>query len=73
VWHKGIAFKAGKGRVVMLGEAAMLSAQIAGAAKLKMGMNHPGSDNKQLALTLCTWLSGLLKETDKRCGIQNDN
>ncbi|HZE73629.1 MAG TPA: hypothetical protein VE135_29300 [Pyrinomonadaceae bacterium] len=61
-WGQGIAFKAGKGRVVMLGEAAMLSAQIAGAAKLKMGMNHPGSDNKQLALNIVHWLSGLLKE-----------
>ena len=61
-WGQGIAFKAGKGRVVMLGEAAMLSAQIAGVEKLKMGMNHPGSDNKQLALNIVHWLSGLLKE-----------
>jgi hypothetical protein len=61
-WAQGIAFKAGKGRVVMLGEAAMLSAQIAGPSKFKMGMNHPGSDNKQLALNIMHWLSGLLKE-----------
>jgi len=61
-WAQGIALKAGKGRVVMLGEAAMLSAQIAGQSKLKMGMNHPGSDNKQFALNIMHWLSGLLKE-----------
>ena len=60
-WAQGIAFKAGKGRVVVLGEAAMLSAQIAGPSKFKMGMNHPGSDNKQLALNIMHWLSGLIK------------
>src|SRR5262249_44213424 len=61
-WAQGIAFKAGKGRVVVLGEAAMLSAQIAGPSKFKMGMNHPGNDNKQFALNIMHWLSGLLKE-----------
>jgi len=58
---QGIAFKAGKGRVVVMGEAAMLSAQIAGATKRRMGMNVPGSDNRQLALNIMHWLSGLLK------------
>jgi hypothetical protein len=58
---QGIALKAGKGRVVILGEAAMLSAQIAGPNKMPMGMNVPGSDNKQLALNIMHWLSGLLK------------
>ena len=61
-WAQGIAFKSGKGRVVMLGEAAMLSAQITGQTKRKMGMNYPGSDNKQLALNIMHWLSGLLRE-----------
>jgi hypothetical protein len=59
---QGIAFKAGKGRVVMMGEAAMLTAQIAGPNKRRMGMNVPGTDNKQLALNIVHWLSGLLKE-----------
>jgi hypothetical protein len=59
---QGIAFKAGKGRVVVMGEAAMLSAQIAGPMKRRMGMNVPGSDNRQLALNIMHWLSGLLKE-----------
>jgi len=40
----------------------MLSAQIAGAAKLKMGMNHPGSDNKQLALKHCALVVRLTEE-----------
>jgi len=58
---QGLALKFGKGRVVVLGEAAMLSAQLAGPEKRPMGMNVPGSDNKQLALNIMHWLSGLLK------------
>ena len=59
---QAIALKFGKGRVVVQGEAAMLSAQIAGQNKQKMGMNVPGNDNRQYALNLMHWLSGLLKE-----------
>ena len=59
---QAIALKFGKGRVVVQGEAAMLSAQISGAEKYKMGMNVPGNDNRQYALNLMHWLSGLLKE-----------
>ena len=59
---QAVALKVGKGRVVVHGEAAMLSAQIAGAEKFKMGMNFEGYDNKQYALNLVHWLSGLLKE-----------
>ena len=58
---QGLAFKVGKGRVVMLGEAAMLSAQVAGSENFKMGMNVPGNDNRQFALNVMHWLSGLLK------------
>jgi hypothetical protein len=58
---QGIAFKLGKGRVVMLGEAAMLSAQVAGPKNFKMGMNVPGNDNRQFALNIMHWLSGLLR------------
>jgi hypothetical protein len=39
----------------------MLSAQISGAEKRPMGMNVPGNDNKQYALNLMHWLSGILK------------
>jgi hypothetical protein len=58
---QAIALKFGKGRVVVQGEAAMLSAQISGADKHQMGMNVPGNDNKQYALNLLHWLSGILK------------
>jgi hypothetical protein len=58
---QAIALKFGKGRVVVQGEAAMLSAQIFGVEKHQMGMNMPGSDNKQYALNLLHWLSGILK------------
>jgi len=59
---QALAFKFGKGRVVVQGEAAMLSAQISGPEKSKMGMNVPGNDNRQYALNVMHWLSGLLKE-----------
>jgi hypothetical protein len=59
---QALAFKVGKGRVVIHGEAAMLSAQIAGPDKHKMGMNVDGYDNKQYTLNLMHWLSGVLKE-----------
>ena len=58
---QALALKFGKGRVVVQGEAAMLSAQISGQNKQKMGMNVPGNDNKQYALNLMHWLSGILK------------
>jgi hypothetical protein len=59
---QGIAMKFGKGRVIILGEAAMLSAQvITGPNGFKFGMNRPGIDNRQLALNIMHWLSGLLK------------
>ncbi len=59
---QALAFKVGKGRVVVHGEAAMLSAQISGQEKFQMGMNFAGYDNKQYALNLMHWLSGLLRE-----------
>jgi hypothetical protein len=59
---QAVALKFGKGRVVVQGEAAMLSAQIAGPNKEKMGMNAPGIDNRQYAINVMHWLSGVLKE-----------
>jgi hypothetical protein len=56
---QGIAFQFGKGRVVVLGEAAVLTAQI-DPLGFKFGMNRPGSDDKQLALNIMHWLSDLL-------------
>jgi hypothetical protein len=58
---QGLLMRSGKGRVVVLGEAAMLSAQLAGPNKMAFGMNRPGIDNRQLALNIVHWLSGLLK------------
>jgi hypothetical protein len=58
---QGIAFRPGKGRVVVLGDAAMLSAQVTGSDSKPFGMNTPDVDNMQLALNIMHWLSGLLK------------
>ena len=57
---QGIALSSGKGRVIVLGEAGMLSAQIVGPQQIKFGMNRPGIDNRQLALNIMHWLSGIL-------------
>jgi hypothetical protein len=56
---QGVAFACGEGRVVVMGEAAELSAQLIGTEKF--GMNVPGLDNRQLALNIMHWLSGLLE------------
>ncbi|MGE5693186.1 MAG: hypothetical protein ACM3YF_05355, partial [Candidatus Zixiibacteriota bacterium] len=56
---QGVALQFGKGRVVILAEAAMLSAQITRDGR-PVGTNYPGNDNKQLALNVMHWLSGLL-------------
>jgi S1-C subfamily serine protease len=56
---QGLAFSLGRGRVVVLGEAAMLSAQLNARLGGPMGMNVPGTDNRQFALNVMHWLSGL--------------
>jgi hypothetical protein len=59
---QGLALKLGGGRVVVLGEADMISALIGDPPDREpIGMNYPGIDNKQLALNIMHWLSGLLK------------
>jgi hypothetical protein len=61
---QGLALKFGRGRVVVLGEAAQLSAQLVGLERTPtnmMGMNAPGSDNRQFALNIMHWLSKLLE------------
>jgi hypothetical protein len=60
---QGIAMRYGTGKVVILGEAAMLSAQLIrfpDGTEGKMGMNVPGNDNRRFALNLLHWLSGLI-------------
>jgi len=56
---QGLAFDYGKGRVVVLGEAAMMTAQIAGGT-FRMGMNVPGNDDRQFALNVVRWLGRAL-------------
>jgi hypothetical protein len=56
---QGIAFQFGEGRIVVLGEAAMLTAQL-NARRRPFGMHLPGIDNRQFALNTMHWLSGLL-------------
>jgi hypothetical protein len=53
---QAVALVSGKGRVVVFGEAAMLTAQAQ-----NFGMNYPGVDNRQLVLNVMHWLTGLLK------------
>ncbi|HET6347839.1 MAG TPA: DUF4350 domain-containing protein [Candidatus Krumholzibacteria bacterium] len=52
---QGLAFAYGKGRVVVLGEAAMLTAQV--YKDDHFGMNTPGCDNQQFALNIVHWLT----------------
>ncbi|HET7463454.1 MAG TPA: hypothetical protein VFJ82_19535, partial [Longimicrobium sp.] len=59
---QGVALPFGAGRVVVLGEAAMLSAQVVaipGRETIHMGMNVPGTDDQQFALNVVHWLSRL--------------
>lgn len=58
---QGLAFRHRRGRVVVMGEAAMLTAQLAGPEKAKFGgLNQTGIDNRQLALNIMHWLSRVL-------------
>lgn len=59
-WSQGIAFELGSGRVVVLGEAAMLTARFSGYDGRPIGMNTPGYDNRQLALNIMRWLTRVL-------------
>jgi len=56
-----VAMQVGRGRALIQGEAAMLSAQVivgAGPEPYKFGMNQPGLDNQQYALNAIRWLAG---------------
>jgi len=59
---QGIALQDGRGRVVVMGDAADLAAQLFGVdPPRKIGMNVPGCDNRQFALNIVHWLSGLIE------------
>ncbi len=53
-WAQGLALEVGGGRVVVLADAAMITAQEDGGRKL--GMNAPGNDNRQFLLNAMRWL-----------------
>jgi len=55
-WGQGIALRHGSGRVVVLGDATMLTALVDGEDKV--GMNRRGNENRKLALNVLHWLSG---------------
>ena len=59
-YAQAVALQFGKGRVIILGEAAMLTAQLDGKTKQPFGMNVQGIDNRQLALNIVHWLSKIL-------------
>lgn len=60
----GVAMNVGSGRVVVLGEAAMLTAQVVsprgGGPARKTGMGVEGIDNQQFVLNTVRWLGGAL-------------
>jgi hypothetical protein len=56
---QGVALESGRGRVVMLGEAAALTSQVIhhGGRSYPFGMGRKDCDNRQLALNIMHWLS----------------
>ncbi|MBM3437096.1 MAG: hypothetical protein FJY07_12875 [Bacteroidetes bacterium] len=56
---QGVALTHGKGRVVILGEAAMITAQV--YKDERFGMNTPGNDNRQFALNIMHWLANKIE------------
>jgi hypothetical protein len=61
-WSQGAYLKYGKGRVVMFGEAAMFSAQLAGQNKIRIGMNSDyAEENYKLLLNIIHWLDGKME------------
>jgi hypothetical protein len=56
-WSQGAYMEYGKGRLVIFGEAAMFTAQLAGATKVRAGMNADYADeNYRLLLNIIHWL-----------------
>jgi hypothetical protein len=60
-WSQGAFRKYGRGRVVVFGEAAMFTAQLAGPDRIRIGMNSPvAPENHRLLLNIIHWLDGRL-------------
>lgn len=65
---QGAVLNYGKGRIAIFGEAAMFTAQLAGSAATRVGMNSPEAhENFQLLLNIIHWLDRLYDE-DKTDG-----
>ncbi|MEM9547689.1 MAG: DUF4350 domain-containing protein [Bacteroidota bacterium] len=61
-WSQGAYREYGKGKVVVFGEAAMFTAQLAGPQQRKMGMNNEiAPENYQLLLNIIHWLDDKLE------------
>ena len=65
---QALALRAGRGRVVIAGEAGMFSAQLfqrtlanGKRVQFRLGMNVPGNDDRQFVLNVLHWLSGALQ------------
>ncbi len=62
-WLHGATRRLGQGRLVILGEAAMCTAQRSGRDQRPLGMNHPeAAQNPQFCVNVVHWLSGLLDD-----------
>lgn len=58
---QGALARHGRGRIVVFGEAAMFSAQLAGPQRVPVGMNEPAAgENYRFALNVIHWLNGRL-------------
>jgi hypothetical protein len=60
---QAVALEYGAGRVVVLAEAAMITAQtsrLPDGSTLRFGMNRDGIDNRQFALNIMHWLAGII-------------
>jgi hypothetical protein len=58
-WLQGATLRVGRGRLAVFGEAAMFSAQRAGAERRTMGFNAPDAgQNAQFTLNVVHWLVG---------------
>ncbi|MBO3699370.1 hypothetical protein [Roseivirga sp. E12] len=57
-WFQGALLEYGSGRVAVFGEAAMFTTQLAGAQKMKVGMNTNGAEGNAILLrNVMAWLS----------------
>ena len=60
-WSQGAAREWDSGRIVVLGEAGMCTAQLRGEKQDPMGMNHPkAGENPQFCLNAVRWLTRVL-------------